>query len=203
MWLQVGQTVEGVVELVKDSASYLVISLPEHGAALGFAASKDFNGFGIDAGARFEIGQTVTATVAALPEPATGVHCHRDMELTFGSDCVDSKILLRDYDTAAELHEATSTVLTGSCVLKHGIMGLMSCVSSAGGRMLLRVSLTAARPTESGRKRKRHEKVQPGSVVDGTVLKAHPLYVDVQLADGGALPRPGVHLLSQAHKLPS
>lgn len=64
---------EGIVELVKDSASYLVISLPEHGSALGFAASKDFNGFGIDAGARFEMGQTVSATVASLPEPATGV----------------------------------------------------------------------------------------------------------------------------------
>ena len=64
-----------MVELVKDSASYLVISLPQHGAALGFAASKDFNGFGIDAGARFEIGQSVSATVAALPEPATGGIC--------------------------------------------------------------------------------------------------------------------------------
>ena len=63
---------EGVVELVKDSMSYLVISLPQHGNALGFAASKDYNGFGIDAGARFEVGQTVSATVAALPEAATG-----------------------------------------------------------------------------------------------------------------------------------
>ena len=54
--------------------------------------------------------------------------------------------------------------------------------------MLLRVPLTAERHVESGRKRKRHDKVQPGSVVEGTVIKAHPLYVDVQLADGGALP---------------
>ena len=70
--LQVGQQVEGIVEIIKDSASYLVISLPQHRSALGFAASKDYNGFGIDAGARFEIGQSVIATVAALPEPATG-----------------------------------------------------------------------------------------------------------------------------------
>ena len=53
--------------------------------------------------------------------------------------------------------------------------------------MLLRVALTAARPAEGGRKRKRHDKVQPGSVVEGSVLRAHPLCVDVQLADGGAL----------------
>ena len=52
--------------------------------------------------------------------------------------------------------------------------------------MLLRVSLTAERPSEGGRKRKRHEMVVPGSVVEGVVLTAHPLYVDVQLADGGA-----------------
>ena len=60
------------MELIKDSASYLVLSLPQHGSALGFAASKDYNGFGIDAGARFEVGQTVSATIAALPEAATG-----------------------------------------------------------------------------------------------------------------------------------
>ena len=51
------------------------------------------------------------------------------------------------------------------------------------------VSLTAERPAEAGRKRVRHEKVQPGSVVEGTVIKAHPLYVDVQLADGGEIPK--------------
>ena len=54
--------------------------------------------------------------------------------------------------------------------------------------MLLIVSLTSERPAEGGRKRVRHEKVQPGSVVEGTVIKAHPLHVDVQLADGGEIP---------------
>jgi hypothetical protein len=62
--------------------------------------------------------------------------------------------------------------------------------------MLLRVPLTAVRPVEAGRKRKRHEKVQPGSVVEGTVMKAHPLYVDVQLADGGA----PLHQLAPLHQ---
>ena len=69
---QVGEKVEGTVELVKDSASYVVISLPEHGPAVGFAASKDSNTLCFDAGARFEIGQAVTATVTDLPSPATG-----------------------------------------------------------------------------------------------------------------------------------
>ena len=55
----------------------------------------------------------------------------------------------------------------------------------AGGRMLLSVPLTAARPAEGARKRKRHDKVLPGTVVRGTVLAAHPLHVDVQLADDG------------------
>ena len=61
-------------------------------------------------------------------------------------------------------------------------------LSFVGGRMLLIVSLTSERPAEGGRKRVRHEKVQPGSVVEGTVIKAHPLHVDVQLADGGEIP---------------
>ena len=56
---------------------------------------------------------------------------------------------------------------------------------AAGGRLLLRVPLTPERQSERSRKRRRHEKVQPGSVVEGTVVKAHPLHLDVQLADGG------------------
>ena len=63
---------EGTVELIKDSASYVVISLPDHGPAVGFAASKDCNTLCFDAGARFEVGQAVSATVTDLPSPATG-----------------------------------------------------------------------------------------------------------------------------------
>lgn len=198
-----------MVELVKDSASYLVISLPQHGAALGFAASKDFNGFGIDAGARFEIGQSVSATVAALPEPATGGIC---------SQIRNRRIPQRGYCSAvkgvgmAAVHTLDSLRCPAQNLVEHGILATAdpgpatSRICSAGGRMLLRVPLTAVRPVEAGRKRKRHEKVQPGSVVEGTVMKAHPLYVDVQLADGGAPLHQHavpylVHLFLQALKL--
>ncbi len=58
--------------MLKDSAHYLVASLPGRAAALGFAALRDVNTFGIDAGVRFEFGQSVRATVAALPDAATG-----------------------------------------------------------------------------------------------------------------------------------
>ena len=39
----VGQRVEAVVELVKPSPGYVVVSLPQHGGALAFAAITDFN----------------------------------------------------------------------------------------------------------------------------------------------------------------
>ena len=61
----------------------------------------------------------------------------------------------------------------------------------AGGRMLLTVSLRQEKPPGSKSKRKRHERVEPGSIVQGTVVEAHPLHVDVQLADGGAAPMSG------------
>ena len=61
------------MELLKESSHYLVASIPGHAAALGFAASRDQNTFGIDAGMRFAVGQTVQATIAALPDAATGM----------------------------------------------------------------------------------------------------------------------------------
>ncbi len=59
--------------MLKDSAHYLVASLPGRAAGLGFAALRDVNTFGIDAGVRFQFGQSVRATVAALPDAATGL----------------------------------------------------------------------------------------------------------------------------------
>ncbi len=53
--------------------------------------------------------------------------------------------------------------------------------------MLLTVSLRPEKPAGRSRKRARHERVEPGSIVQGTVLDVHPLHVDVQLSDGGAL----------------
>ena len=65
-----------MVELLKDSAHYLVASLPGKAAALGFAALRDVNTFGIDSGVRFKFGQNVRATVAALPDAVTGKQGH-------------------------------------------------------------------------------------------------------------------------------
>ena len=52
--------------------------------------------------------------------------------------------------------------------------------------MLLTVSLRPEKPGGRNSKRARHERVEPGSIVQGTVLDAHPLHVDVQLSDGGS-----------------
>ena len=57
--------------------------------------------------------------------------------------------------------------------------------------MLLTVSLRPEKPAGRSSKRARHERVEPGSVVQGTVLEAHPLHVDVQLSDGGSSQTPG------------
>lgn len=60
-----------VVELAKDD--YAVLSLPQHGATLGYAAAADFNAAACDARPRFPAGQALNAVVAALPGPSTGV----------------------------------------------------------------------------------------------------------------------------------
>ena len=52
--------------------------------------------------------------------------------------------------------------------------------------MLLTVSLRPEKPAGRSSKRARHERVEPGSIVQGTVLDVHPLHIDVQLADGGS-----------------
>jgi hypothetical protein len=62
--------VAAVVELIKDD--YLVVSLPDAGNAIGFVATKDFNQLGIDSHSRFSLGEKLLASVAVLPEPATG-----------------------------------------------------------------------------------------------------------------------------------
>lgn len=59
-----------LVELAKDD--YAVLSLPQHGAGLGFAATADFNASAADARTRFAPGQSLTAVVAAPPGPDTG-----------------------------------------------------------------------------------------------------------------------------------
>ena len=59
------------VELAKDD--YAVLSLPQHGAALGYAAAADFNSAAHDARPRFSAGQALNAVVAALPGPTTGM----------------------------------------------------------------------------------------------------------------------------------
>ena len=70
--LQEGQKVEACVELVKDN--YLVVSLPDNGAAIGFAPTQGYNQRSLDPHSRFRPGQRLPATIAALPSAATGLH---------------------------------------------------------------------------------------------------------------------------------
>jgi hypothetical protein len=53
--------------------------------------------------------------------------------------------------------------------------------------MLLTVPLREKVQSRDSRKRQRHEKVEPGSIVQGRVVEAHALHVDVQLANGGRM----------------
>ncbi|KAL8150493.1 hypothetical protein V2J09_020301 [Rumex salicifolius] len=68
--LKVHATVNAIVEFVKDD--YLVLSLPEHDYALGYASVIDYNTQKLPR-KRFMNGESVTATVMALPSAsATG-----------------------------------------------------------------------------------------------------------------------------------
>ena len=70
--LQVGKEhLKAVVELIKDE--YLVLSLPEHKHALGFAAIADYNIQEQKSSAPFQLGQQVQARVAALPSKRSGM----------------------------------------------------------------------------------------------------------------------------------
>ncbi|KAJ6425727.1 hypothetical protein OIU84_026327, partial [Salix udensis] len=66
--LEVHQTVNAVVEIVKEN--YLVLSIPEHNYAIGYASVTDYNTQKISQ-KQFLIGQSVSATVMALPIPST------------------------------------------------------------------------------------------------------------------------------------
>ncbi|XP_004514152.1 rRNA biogenesis protein RRP5 [Cicer arietinum] len=62
------QTVNAVVEIVKES--YLVVSIPENNYTIGYAPSSDYNTQGFPR-KQFVTGQSVVATVMALPSPET------------------------------------------------------------------------------------------------------------------------------------
>lgn len=70
MTLELHQKVAAVVELVKDT--YLVLSLPEQGNAIGFAAAGDYNSQQQDSHQRYKPGQRVVATVENLGDKASG-----------------------------------------------------------------------------------------------------------------------------------
>ena len=70
--LQVGKDfLQAVVELVKDD--YVVLSLPKHKLALGFAAVSDFNLQNQQSPTTLQHGQQVRARVAALPSNQSGM----------------------------------------------------------------------------------------------------------------------------------
>ncbi|XP_031396337.1 rRNA biogenesis protein RRP5 isoform X3 [Punica granatum] len=66
--LEVHQTVTAVVEIVKEN--YLVLSVPEYNSAIGFAMIYDYNTQKFPK-KQFSSGQSVGATVMALPSPST------------------------------------------------------------------------------------------------------------------------------------
>ena len=68
------ELVTAVVELVKDD--YLVLSLPKHNQAVGFAAVTDFNLQSQEGRSPFKLGQQVQARIAALPSAETGTNTH-------------------------------------------------------------------------------------------------------------------------------
>lgn len=68
------ELVTAVVELVKDD--YLVLSLPKHNQAVGFAAVTDFNLQNQEGRSPFKLGQQVQARIAALPSAETGTGTH-------------------------------------------------------------------------------------------------------------------------------
>ncbi|XP_024014881.1 rRNA biogenesis protein RRP5 isoform X2 [Eutrema salsugineum] len=66
--LEVHQRVSAVVEIVKEQ--YLVLSIPEHGYAIGYASVSDYNTQKLPV-KQFSTGQSVVATVEALQNPLT------------------------------------------------------------------------------------------------------------------------------------
>ncbi|KAL6997499.1 hypothetical protein U1Q18_007623 [Sarracenia purpurea var. burkii] len=66
--LEMHQSVNAVVEIVKDN--YLVLSLPEFNFAIGYASRTDYNTQKLPP-RQYANGQSVTATIMALPSPAT------------------------------------------------------------------------------------------------------------------------------------
>lgn len=66
--LQPHQTVNAIVEIVKEN--YLVLSLPEYNYAIGYASVSDYNTQKF-AQKQFLHGQSVIASVMALPSPST------------------------------------------------------------------------------------------------------------------------------------
>ena len=64
------ELVTAVIELIKED--YLVLSLPKHNQALGFAAVNDFNLQNQEGRSPFKLGQQVQARVTALPSAETG-----------------------------------------------------------------------------------------------------------------------------------
>ncbi|KAL0316910.1 UNVERIFIED_CONTAM: rRNA biogenesis protein RRP5, partial [Sesamum radiatum] len=67
--LEMNQIVSATVELVKEN--YLVLSLPAYNFIIGYASATDYNTQKLPA-KQFTHGQSVSATVMALPTPATG-----------------------------------------------------------------------------------------------------------------------------------
>ncbi|KZV37907.1 hypothetical protein F511_12189 [Dorcoceras hygrometricum] len=67
--LELNQVVNAVVEVVKET--YLVLSIPSHNFAIGYASITDYNNQKLPP-KQYNNGQSVTASVVALPNPTCG-----------------------------------------------------------------------------------------------------------------------------------
>eukprot|EP00798_Chlamydomonas_sp_ICE-L_P000495 gene495-1901_t len=88
--LKVGAKVEAVVEMVKES--YLVLSLPEQGGVLAFAATTDYNTQNVEHVLRkFSIGQKLEGTVQVHPNASSGGRMLLAVSLTKASETLTKK----------------------------------------------------------------------------------------------------------------
>ena len=69
---QVGETVTAEVQLMREGEEYAIVSLPEHGQALGCVGVQDCNVRDLSVSRQLSLGSRQKLLVAAHPSPDTG-----------------------------------------------------------------------------------------------------------------------------------
>lgn len=117
--LKVHATVNAIVETVKEE--YLVLSLPDHDYAIGYAAVSDYNIQNLTHG-QFSSGQSVVATIMSLPSPSTAGRLLLFLESTQPAEASSSKRSKRKsgYDVGALVEAEITEIKTLELRLKFG-----------------------------------------------------------------------------------